>query len=239
MNLSNLHSRIKENFGARASGEIGGTSVDTVVLDAINKGLRQVFTKIPVNEREVFATITLNSNNWIYALPTTDIDGNTISVKHIISAKLLDSSSVEYEIKEIARSAFFRLPRPVSTETLRPKYYTQGVDKFMFSSYPDQAYTLHLYVMQDPPVITTANLSTSLALSELWASPIEFWATSYCFMKLQHSEMRAHWFSLYREEVGDARADTNRKPNLVRRANPGFSVPVHADDPFTHSNRIN
>ena len=78
---SQMSTVVKRNIGGRENGFVGTSSVDDMILDAINDTIMSIVKRqsdLPELQRDV--TFQILDTDCTYDIPTEDVDGNTISI---------------------------------------------------------------------------------------------------------------------------------------------------------------
>lgn len=232
--LNNMLTSVKQNLGNRSSGVIGGTPVDTVVLAALNKGFKNIVKLATPDYYNRIATLSLVVGTNKYAIPTTDVDGNTIKVKQIVGAQLsLTTDTSIFYTEQINYSEFLRYDVPDPANIGIPRVFAQYKDKLYFTKYPDNTYNMTLAVNIIPADFTVNQLNIELGLDDMWYEVLEAYATHYCFSKLQQKTDAAFWYEIYDNAKRECKATRNKQPfNKQPRTDGGYYSANPTADPF-------
>ena len=229
MNVKNMATNIKTNLGDRSTGMIGSESVDTVVKRAINDAITHIAVQASPDRFNRFAEIKLIPSKNEYALPTQDLDGNQIQIKNILVAQLIDSDKNQLDFAQLMLSNFIQNTDYLRDEVGVPRYFALWgeLNKVLIDEFPDQEYTLKLYVEIFPPLVSSIDSTEELPFDRQWESAVEAYATAYCYLKLQQTQMYAIWTDLFVKHKAVA-STTDRE----KHANPMLShSPPAVTDP--------
>jgi hypothetical protein len=217
MLISEMVSSVKENLGGRASGIIGGTPVDTVVLAGINKGFIQIIKLADPEYYNRFASITLDIGEHIYDVPTVDDEGNPITIKQILSVRLSRTGEqTAYGCAQITSQNYMSARRPSAEETGIPNLFLYQNKKLLFTKYPDESWLFQMNLRVKPIPFTSDKANTTeIPVDDIWEETIESYATYYCFMKLQQMAEAGVWFANYSDTKRENKAVINKQPKMV------------------------
>lgn len=232
MTPNDIIKSVKQNLGNRSSGVIGGTPVDTVVLDAFNKGFTNIIKQANPDYYNRTMSLTLTTAAYVYDVPTTDSSGNTdLKVKQITGARLvLAGETAAYHIQQITYQNFLNYRLPDAQTTGVPSTFAFYNNKLYFIRYPDSTYTLTLAVNILPTNIAVGIINNPLNVEDVWSDVIEAYATFYCFAKLQQMSDAATWETIYQERKREAKSVIYKQP---MQSKPNVGGGYFSSDPLT------
>jgi len=218
--ITSLILNVKSNLGNRYTGKIGPQSVEDVALAKMNNIILDIareFWYIPELERQ--ATVAVTSSTNTYALPTTDVDSNDITISAIVKAIALKSGETRgYLLRRVSEAKRGEIYPTTSAAlaTGRICAYTQFGGRIDFFPFPDGSYTVTLHCATLPTAVTLANNSP---YSRVWDDVIEAGATAWIFQALQLADDAGMWRSTYSRLIERNRRLFLRKPDWK----PGFT----------------
>ena len=211
MTTQDMLNSIKCNIGNRVTGTIGGFPVDTVVLQGINKALYQVLSKYNPDYYNRSATLAIDTTNRVYTLPTSDLLGNFIRIKDILSFRCSRADGTQVVLAQLNYVDFVKAtPNFTLVLTGVPRYFAIWEGKLILDYISSQALTLAMYVESYPITLTISDLNYVLPVEENWEMMIEAYATSHVYLKLQQTQMAQTWMMRYTEQ-------TNTVPGSIRQ----------------------
>ena len=224
---------VKQNLGNRSSGVIGGTPVDTVCLNAVNKGFKNIIKQANPDYYDRIVTLNITTATNEYAMPTVDTDGNTVKVKQIVSGRLVRTGEYNaYRVREVIFEEYFKFNEPNALETGVPSTFALRNNKLYFVKYPDDAYTLTLAVQIVPTDIPVSGINKLLGIDDVWVEVIEAYATHYCFAKLQQMADANYWYAKYLELKKEAKGTQYKRPMQNKPNNYSIGSGDPELDPF-------
>ena len=235
MLISEMVTSVKENLGNRASGVIGGTPVDTVVLAGINKGFKQIVKMAAPEYYNRFAHIPLVIGVQEYDIPVVDTEGEAIVVKQILAVRLTRTGeNSSYGCAQVTAENYMRARKPSTEETGIPSIFLYQNRKIRFTRFPDETWNFDMVVRIQPISFTSAQANTTeIPVDDIWEETIESYATYYCFMKLQQMAEAGTWFANYSDTKRENKAVINKQPKMVH-PNTLDGLPTDPlTDPFT------
>lgn len=212
--VADLVNSIKDNLGNRNTGNIGTRPVDTVVLDNINRtilNMAKAKKHIAAFERKI--SIAVNSSNYVYNIPTVDVNNQTIRIKKVIKmVSVRGTETTGYPIDRIStlrRDTLFPLTN--TTRVGRPVLYSAYGTQFEFYPYPDTDYTVtgRVVIWPSPLLITDASTGFGPEFDEVF----EAGATTACFQTLQQIEDANYWAGLYKDLLAQMLASLDDYPD--------------------------
>ena len=235
-----LITAVEQFIGGRTTGTIGGVAIPDVVLDSLNRGLWKFSRRYDIATLQREATIAVVSTAYVYAVPVLDKDSNTIRIKNILSCTMLRSGETTgVTIQRLTHQKRTQLFPHVTTDNQsRPSYYTVFGTNLELYPYPDDAYTLRLFVNIWPNDLAASG--TSHSLGEEWDDILVEFAVADVYAKMQQMEDAAYWQAVYRDSLKQLRASLIDSPDFImdmRHVDDLGTIPTGdpQNDPFTHS----
>lgn len=232
---------VKQRIGNRATGNIGGTPIDDVLLDTINTVIMRLNKRDDVPTLSCIATLDLTTSDVFYALPTTDQDGAAIRFKTIEQITCRQVASIaSWTLEHLLMSRMNNLyPLRIPTLIARPTYYAyQDIAKgITLNCYPNVNITATIFGTSWPAPITVNQNSPYPAE---WDNVIEAFATADAFEALQLSEDAQRWNAIAESRLQETlyairmQPDYNPKPSPSRHSL-GSSTAWPGTDPNVRS----
>ena len=227
---------VRGRLGQRANGQIGGRSLESAALDAINDGILDISRKENVPELLRNASISMSTSDNVYAVPTQDSDGNTIRIKDILRIRAKRTSeTTAWTVRRLSQRRFDALYPEVNSDHIgEPRFYMVQDQDIEFAPYPDQTYELAMRVSIWPVRIT---INQTQPYPEEFDDVIEAFVTSDLMASLQLNDDAELWRSRYFERLGSTLQAIRAKPDWEPSVGPdsyqGSSSTDPARDPFT------
>lgn len=231
--VSELITSVKKNLGNISIGTVGGVAIDTVVLEALNEGISIISTEYGVFTNETIAEVDIVDTTNIYSLPSSDEDSVTITINNIISARILkDGETHSTSMRQVTTKRWMDDIEAFanSNHTGTPRYYVRFKNKLRLYPYPDDDYTLYLYVRIWPTTLTTSDLGNATGLGGEWDTVLEAYATYIIFQSLEQMKASTIWYANYKEKLGIVLGNNRDNTDLDRTDD--FTVTDPQNDPF-------
>lgn len=203
MTLTEMITAVKTNLGNRSSGQIGDQSVDTVVIQAINRAFMECNKLANPSANERVMTVTLATGSREFPLPTVDSNGVTgLTVKQIRVINCAYSAGKTPVCLQLVPHAYFVEATPDWDQELEgiPHLLTLFGNQLKINLIPQEDLLLTLYVEVYPKTLTTSDLNVALPIEDIWLYAIESCATHTCYLKLQQLQLADYYRSLYERE---------------------------------------
>ena len=233
MTAQGIIDTVKDNLGNRATGRIGGRSIDTVCLEVLNYAVPHLVQEAQPDYYNRTAIIPLVQASREYDMPVLDTDGDTIRVKDLHSWRCYRVSGTEVKLDKLNYRQFVNRITDFEQETVgTPRWFSiWGKNNTIYIDYfPSEDMTLKLFVETYPNEIKSSELKTPLPLHDQWTIVVEAFVTQHCFLKLQQSEMYVIWRDLYLTQKASISRNESQKHSLEASPQGGVSDPVL--DPF-------
>lgn len=224
--------------GKNATGQIGIEASSTTALHALNESRRVAALELFLPEYERRATVAVLTTAYSYSLPTIDLDGEAITIVDVRSARLLASGDTyDKELTQLSIEQAREYPTPNSSITKRPCHYYLDSDRLYFLFYPDQAYTLNLWVSTIPADLSTGDLSSEVP--PRIATMLGLHVTYLLFLWQQQMDDALTWYGMYAHELHRVQARISRRAHQIMDARvhylPGYASADPVNDPFVRS----
>tara|TARA_R100000306_G_scaffold51415_2_gene48407 strand:+ start:12146 stop:12904 length:759 start_codon:yes stop_codon:yes gene_type:complete len=217
-----LKDAVKSHIGDRNNGKIGSLSVDSAVRDSINRALYDIVRKHSPKELEEIAQINVVDSNYIYNMPSTNTDLDTIKIKNILAATIqkVGEDTVNTLIRISARQRFRAFPDVSNNNPGYPSHYIEfGVNnssqsQVRFYPYPNGSYTVTIYANAWPPLFDDNNMGNAHPLDEYMNDLVENFAVADCFLKLEQIDDYSIFMSRYERSLKRTVGAILTKPDL-------------------------
>lgn len=232
---------VKDRIGDRQSGQIGNRNVDVAILDSVNRGIREIATRINIPTLNRFATIAVTTSDYIYSFPVLDTANAVIRIKNIrdIVAEEVGTLTTGWPLERLdPRTRDLRFPiTNVTVVQARIRYYTIANRTVEFYPFPDQSYTATLRVNIFPSSIL---IGQDQPLEEELDNVLTDFATFDTFLTLEQQDMAILWRRRYEETLDFATGMFRERPSwqpdmeqeyLLERIIPGDPV----NNPFVRT----
>ena len=231
---SQMSTVVKRNIGGRENGFVGTSSVDDMILDAINDTIMSIVKRqsdLPELQRDV--TFQILDTDCTYDIPTEDVDGNTISIKNVAKFScVIPGSTVLFTLRYMFQSRFdTAFQHRFSAIKKRPAYYSLFANKIQLDTYPNQTYDCYLRVNIWPTKLT---VNQTHPLTDNFDDVIEAGAVARTFLALQQTEDANYWEQVFEERLQESLYAIREQPDYVPSRGPDVRSPVTdpALDPF-------
>jgi hypothetical protein len=226
MTLQQLITSVSNNLGDRASGTIGGNSVESVILQGTNHALPQCvkLANPEYYDRTLALTLTAAGGTQV-ELPPVTIGSKQHEIKDIVyhrTSRVADGTPIS-----ITKKTWYEFMKVTTDydqqETGIPCFFAFREGNLYINRIPEEDYTMTLFVEVWPVELTTQDYELSLPINSQWELAVEAYTTYYCYLKLQQAPLATYWKDLY-EDQKSVNTQQDRKTDIRGQGDGGGLV---------------
>ena len=210
--ISDMAAAVKGKIGARVTGKIGQRAVDDVVVEKIYEAMLEIAKSPECKFLQTFAETSFDENNFVYDLPTENLDGDTIRIKNISDLHIkIEGDSNSFPLDRITPKHMSDMVGIRDTSrTRRPAFYCFYNNQIELDCYPDTTYVVQMRVNLWP---STININSTCPFDDEWNNVIEIGAAALCFRELQQTEDAESQLAEFRRLMITTFAAHNQDPD--------------------------